>query len=106
MIERANEQVAAAPIRWPIGDVLDKAKSALARIADVLTVYAEAWGAALLYEELSRLSDAELERLGMPRAELHRHVFETRTSDDRLVDSERREEARPAGADWRVSCHW
>jgi hypothetical protein len=79
MIDRANEQAVAAPIRWPIGDVLNKAKSAWARIADVLTVYAEAWGAALLYEELSRLSDAELERLGMPRAELHRRVFETLT---------------------------
>ena len=51
MIDRANEQAVAAPIRWPIGDVLNKAKSALAGIADVLTVYAEAWGAALLYEE-------------------------------------------------------
>ena len=77
MIDRANEQAVAAPIGWPIGHVVDKAKSALAGIADVLTVYAEAWGAALLYEELSRLSDAELERLGMPRADLHRHVFES-----------------------------
>jgi hypothetical protein len=75
MIDRASEQAVEAPIRWPIGNVLDKAKSAWAKIVDVLTVYAEAWGAALLYEELSKLSDAELERLGMPRAELHRHVF-------------------------------
>jgi hypothetical protein len=76
MIEQSNRQVVETPIRWPIGDVVDKAKSAWVGIAETLTVYAEAWGAALLYEELSRLSDAELERLGMPRAELHRHVFE------------------------------
>ena len=28
-----------------------------------------------LYEELSRLSDAELERRGIPRGDLHRCVF-------------------------------
>lgn len=32
--------------------------------------------AAALYQELSRLSDAELERRGIPRGELHRCVFE------------------------------
>ena len=75
MIDRANQQAMEALIRRPLGNVFDKAKSAWARIANFLIVYAEVWGAALLYEELSKLSDAELERLGMPRAELHRHVF-------------------------------
>ena len=64
MIDRANEQVVAAPIRWPIGDVLDKAKSAWARIADVLTVYAEAWGAALA---LRGAVQALRRRAGAPR---------------------------------------
>jgi hypothetical protein len=32
--------------------------------------------AAVLYRELSRLSDAELERRGIPRGKLHRCVFQ------------------------------
>jgi hypothetical protein len=32
--------------------------------------------AAGLHQELSRLSDAELERRGIPRGELHRRVFD------------------------------
>jgi hypothetical protein len=75
MIDRANQQAVEAPIGWAIGDVLDKAKSAWAGIADYLTVYADALGQAIHYEELSRLSDAELKRRGIPRADLHRHVF-------------------------------
>jgi hypothetical protein len=39
-------------------------------------VSGNAWAAANLYEELCRLSDAELERRGIPRGELHRCVFE------------------------------
>ena len=81
MIDRANEQAVEGPIGWPIGNVVDTAKSACARIAEALTVYAEAWGAALLYEELSKLSDAELKRLGMPRGELHRHVLVSLTEE-------------------------
>jgi hypothetical protein len=75
MVDRATEQAAEAPIGWPMANIFDKTRPACARIAATLTVYAEAWGAALLYEDLSRLSDAELGRLGLPRAELHRHVF-------------------------------
>jgi hypothetical protein len=75
MIEQTSQQVAEGPIGWRIRNILDKAKCSWARIADVLTVYAEAWGSALLYEELSRRSDSELERLGTSRADLHRHVF-------------------------------
>jgi hypothetical protein len=67
MIEQSSEQTAAAPIGLPIGNVSNNVKSAWARIADMLTAYAEAWGAALLYEELSKLSDVELERRGLRR---------------------------------------
>ena len=77
MIEQSNQQTVAAPIGLPIGNVSNNAKSAWARIADILTAYAEAWGEAILYEELSKLSDAELERRGLRRADLHRHVFMT-----------------------------
>jgi hypothetical protein len=77
MFDRENEQAVEAPIGRPIGNVLDIGKSAWARIAAILSAYADAWGAATIYEELSKLPDAELERLGMPRADLHRHVFKT-----------------------------
>jgi hypothetical protein len=36
----------------------------------------DAHAATAMYEQLSRLSDAELARRGMTRADLHRHVFE------------------------------
>jgi hypothetical protein len=43
-------------------------------------MWVDAWAAtsaaAALHRELSRLSDAELERRGIPRGELHRCVFE------------------------------
>jgi 3-methyladenine DNA glycosylase Mpg len=46
------------------------------RIVEVLAICGNAWAAAHAYEELSRLSDAELDRRGIPRGELHRCVFE------------------------------
>lgn len=45
------------------------------RIMEILAVCGNAWAAADLYEELSRLSDAELHRRGIPRGELHRCIF-------------------------------
>jgi hypothetical protein len=46
------------------------------RLKTWIEARATAAGEAALYQELSRLSDAELERLGVPRGELHRCVFE------------------------------
>jgi hypothetical protein len=40
----------------------------------------DARSAATMYEELSRLSDHELARRGMTRADLHHHVFERLTT--------------------------
>ena len=77
MIERANLHVVEAPIGWAFGRALDQAKRVWVRIADVLIVNAKVRGAAILYEELSKLSDAELERRGIPRADLPRYIFET-----------------------------
>jgi hypothetical protein len=77
MIERANQQAAEAPIGWAVGPVLDQAKRVWATFTDILTVNAKVRGAAILYEELSKLSDAELKRRGIPRAELPRYIFET-----------------------------
>jgi hypothetical protein len=81
MIERANEQAVAAPIGWAFGPVLDQVKRVWATIADILTVNAKVRGAAVLYEELCKLSDAELERRGIPRADLPRYIFETLDRD-------------------------
>jgi hypothetical protein len=77
MIERSSQDAIEATIRWPFGNLFDRTRSAWARIADALAIYAEVWGEVTIYEELSRLSDAELERRGIPRADLYRHVFET-----------------------------
>jgi len=77
MNRQATQHVVAAPIGWAFGPVLDQGKRVWATIADILTVNAKVRGAAVLYEELSRLSDAELERRGIPRADLPRYIFET-----------------------------
>ena len=65
---------AAAPIGWLIAQVGDGVKQLGARLLMVLCACDGSWAAAELYENLSRLSDAELERRGIPRGELHRCV--------------------------------
>jgi hypothetical protein len=47
-----------------------------ARIVELIDARADAYAAAALYEKLSKLSNAELERRGIPRGELHRRVFD------------------------------
>jgi hypothetical protein len=74
MQHQANPQLAEA-LSWPVGEARAKAKRLGGRIAEVLAICADAWAAANTYEQLSRLSDAELERRGIPRGELHRCVF-------------------------------
>lgn len=49
---------------------------ASATIAVYLAGYRDAGAAAATYRELSRLSDAELARRRMNRADVHRYVFE------------------------------
>lgn len=63
-------------IGWAVGPVLDQAKRVWAKIAGILIVNAKVRGAAVLYKELSKLSDAELERRGIPRADLPQYIFE------------------------------
>lgn len=65
----------AASIGLIIGHASDTAMRLAALIVDVLAVCADAWAAAGLYDELSKLSDAELERRGVPRNALNRCVF-------------------------------
>jgi hypothetical protein len=47
------------------------------RLSARLSTYRRRWVAAVLYAQLSNLSDAELERRGFARGDLHRVVSET-----------------------------
>jgi len=79
MTHQASLSPAAATVPRVVAQVHDGAKDIGKRIADFIAVCANSWAAADLYQELSRLSDAELERRGIPRGELHRCVFEALT---------------------------
>lgn len=74
MDHEASLQVGEAPIGWAIAQVRDRVKSLRERIVAAFERHADAWAAAALYHELSKLSDVELERRGIPRGELHRCV--------------------------------
>ena len=52
------------------------ARRACACIWQYVAECRESYAAAVLYQELSKLSDAELERRGLARCDLHRNVFE------------------------------
>jgi hypothetical protein len=79
MQHQANPQLAEALVSWAVDEARAKAKRLGRGIVEALTNCANAWTATNMYEELSRLSDAELARRGAPRAELHRHIFEALT---------------------------
>jgi len=55
------------------------ANALAARIEAVMTVHRGAYEAAAAYEELSRLSDAELERRRLSRAGITRQIFKILT---------------------------
>lgn len=74
MTHQADLHIAEAPTSWVVAHVGAKVKGLCARIAAAFERRAERLGAAVLYEELSKLSDAELERRGIPRGELHRCI--------------------------------
>ena len=76
MPDDAHSGTVALGIGLIIGHARDTAMRLAARIVAILAVYADAWAAAGLYEELSRLPDAELQRRGVPRDALNRFVFE------------------------------
>ena len=57
--------------------VWQAAKRACARVAAHVAHYRDAHAEAVLYQELSKLSDAELERRGFARGDLHRHVSDS-----------------------------
>jgi hypothetical protein len=59
----------------------DKLRGSLISIAKSIRVWidarADAWAAATLYDELRRLSDAELRRRGLSRDMVARHAFKS-----------------------------
>jgi hypothetical protein len=79
MQSQGNSYAAASQMGWTFRQVHDTARRLGARIIEFIDARADAYAAAALYAELSRLSDAELERRGIPRGDLHRCVFETLT---------------------------
>jgi len=76
MNQEANEQV--APIVWSPEQFRDTAKVFWSRILEALVAWSQRHAATIVYAELSRLSDAELERRGFARGDLHRQAFESR----------------------------
>jgi hypothetical protein len=74
-----NTHTAPVLIGWTFPQMRDQAKRIAAHIVELIEARAAANAAAALYAELSRLSETELERRGIPRGELHRCVFETLT---------------------------
>jgi hypothetical protein len=79
MQSNTNLQATGSPIGGALSWSHDEARRLGARILALLTTCADSYAAATLYQELSRLSDAELERRGMPRGVLHRHIFQALT---------------------------
>jgi hypothetical protein len=79
MESHANSYAAAATTGWAFRQVRDQARRLGAHIVGFIDARADAYAAAALYAELSRLSDAELKRRGIPRGDLHRRVFEALT---------------------------
>jgi len=69
-VSHPSSHIDAAPLR-------DWIRQAGQRLRIWTEAYAAAAADAALYQELSKLSDAELERRGIPRGELHRCVFGT-----------------------------
>jgi hypothetical protein len=61
----------------PRAPLLDRVRAAGRRLKAWLEARAERAGEAAMYQQLSKLSDAELERRGIPRGELYRCVSGT-----------------------------
>jgi uncharacterized membrane protein (Fun14 family) len=75
MPHHEHSRTVASTVGLIIGHASDTVERLAALIVGVLAVCANSWAAAGVYEELSGLSDAELERRGVPRDGLNRYVF-------------------------------
>jgi hypothetical protein len=78
---RAPSTTLSAPLPTPPlhARVWNALRCASAHIAAYLARRRDAYVAATLYQNLSKLSDAELERRGIARGDLHRHLSENST---------------------------
>jgi hypothetical protein len=63
-------------ITWPIDRLRRKARRFAVRLAKFVVFCADYYSATVQYEELAKLSHVELERRGIARGDLHRHVGE------------------------------
>lgn len=75
MTKQANVGPTETAVRWISGEIREKASRLLGGLVRMLDAWARLRAATALYEELAKLPDAELERRGLPRAELYRRVF-------------------------------
>jgi hypothetical protein len=82
MQHQANPQLAEALVSSAVDEARAKAKRLGRGIVEALANCANAWAAANMYEELSRLSDAELARRGVSRGDLHRHTHRALTQGE------------------------
>lgn len=67
-------QIAFQPTRSPIEIMRRKGRRFALRLRQYVRFYADCYSAAVQYEDLTRLSAAELERRGIAPGDLHRHV--------------------------------
>jgi hypothetical protein len=77
MQSHTNLQVADNPLSWALSH--DEPRRLGARILDALRACGAGYAAAAEYEELSKLSKAELERRGIPGGDLPQHIFKALT---------------------------
>lgn len=64
-------------ITWPVDRLRRKARRFAIRLAKFVVFCANSYSATVQYEVLSKLSHVELERRGIARGDLHRHVADT-----------------------------
>jgi hypothetical protein len=76
MIERASQFIARPSIVGWAKQTRSAARALWAKLQEALEAYHQWRAAEILYTELSRLSDAELERRGIARGDLGRLVSE------------------------------
>lgn len=69
-------RVAVTPIGWSAKQVGSVPCVLWARLRAGLSTYRRRWVAAVLYTELSKLSESQLERRGIARGDLHRLLSE------------------------------
>ena len=76
-----NMHSARAPLSLATDDSLSSQRAHLwAKLGIYFAAWLDAYAAASMYEQLSRLSDHELGRRGMTRTDLHHHVYERVTA--------------------------